>query len=85
MAPGQHQAIIETNAGLLLFGPLGTNVSEILIGIQIALFNKMHLKMASGKLLPFCFNLNVLMLAYIGSWIWLVIYWLYKAYMMLQS
>ena len=28
---GQHQAIIWTNAGILLTGPLGTNLSEILI------------------------------------------------------
>ena len=31
---GRHQAIIWTNAGILLIGPLGTNFSEILIGIQ---------------------------------------------------
>ena len=32
-SPDQRQAIIWTNAGLLLIGPLGTNFSEILIEI----------------------------------------------------
>ena len=35
LSPGRRQAIIWTNAGILLFGPLGTNFSEILIGIQL--------------------------------------------------
>ena len=34
LSPGRHQAIIWTNAGILLIGPLGTNVNGILIGIQ---------------------------------------------------
>ena len=34
LSPGRRQAIICTNAGILLIGPLGTNPSEILIGIQ---------------------------------------------------
>ena len=29
LSPGQHQAIIWTNAGLLFIGPLGTNFNEI--------------------------------------------------------
>ena len=33
LSPGRGQAIIYTNAGLLLIGPLGTNFSEILIKI----------------------------------------------------
>ena len=33
LSPGRHQAIIWTNAGILLIGPLGTNSSEILIEI----------------------------------------------------
>ena len=33
LSPGRRQAIIFTNAGILLIGPLGTNFSEILIGI----------------------------------------------------
>ena len=42
------QAIIWTNAGILLIGPLGTNFSEILIKIHTFSFKKMHLKMSSG-------------------------------------
>ena len=33
LSPGRRQAIILTNAGILLIGPLGTNFSEILIEI----------------------------------------------------
>ena len=33
LSPGRRQAIIWTNAGILLIEPLGTNLSEILIGI----------------------------------------------------
>ena len=31
LSPARRQAIIRTNAGKLLIGPLGTNISEILI------------------------------------------------------
>ena len=44
LSPGRRQAIIWTNAGILLTGPLGTNFNEILIEIQIFSFKKMHLK-----------------------------------------
>ena len=60
LSPGRRQAIIWTNAGILLIGPLGTNFSEILIGIQTSSFKKMHLKMSSGKWRPSCLGLNVL-------------------------
>ena len=43
----RRQAIIWTNAGLLLIGPLGTNFSEILIEILTFSFKKMRLKMLS--------------------------------------
>ena len=33
LSPGLRQAIIWTNAGILLIGPLGTNFSEMLIEI----------------------------------------------------
>ena len=33
LSPGRRQAIISTNAGILLIGPLETNFSEILIEI----------------------------------------------------
>ena len=60
LSPGRRQAIIWTNDGILLIGPLGTNFSEILFGIQTFSFNKMHLKMSSAKWRPFCIGLNVL-------------------------
>ena len=56
LSPGRHQAIIWTNARILLIGPLGTNFSEILIGIQTFSFKKMHLKMSSVKWRPYCFS-----------------------------
>ena len=63
LLPGRRQAIIWTNAGILLNGPLGTNFSEILIGIKIFSFKKkMRLKMLSAKWCPFCLGINVLKL-----------------------
>ena len=60
LSPGRRQAIILTNAGILLIGPLGTKFSEILIGIYTFSFKKMHLKM-SAKWRLFCLGLNVSM------------------------
>ena len=60
LSPDRRQAIIWTNAGILLIGPWGTNFGEILIGIQTFSFKKMHLKMSSAKWRPFCVGLNVL-------------------------
>ena len=58
LSPGRRQAIIWTNAGILLIGPLGTNFSEILIEIltrkcvwKCRLRNGGHLVSAS-----MCFN-----------------------------
>ena len=59
LSPDRRQAIIWTNAGILLIWPLGTNFSETLIEIHIFSFKKMHLKMSSGKWRPFCLGLNV--------------------------
>ena len=53
LSPGRRQAIIWTNARILLIGPLGTNFTEILIVIHTFSFKKMHLKMASAKWRPF--------------------------------
>ena len=63
LSPGRCQAIIWTNAGILLIGPLGTNFSEISIGILIFSFKKMCLKVLSTKWRPLCLGLNVLKLA----------------------
>ena len=49
LSPGRRQAIIWTNAGILLIGALGTNVSEILIKICTFSLKKMLLKKSSGK------------------------------------
>ena len=49
LTPGRRQAIIWTNAGILLIGPLGTNFSEILIKIYKFSLKKMHLKTSSAK------------------------------------
>ena len=59
LSPGRGQAIIWTNAGILLIGPLGTNFSEILIEHYIFLFNKMHLKMSSGNWRPLYLDLGL--------------------------
>ena len=65
LSPGRRQAIIWTNVGILLIGPLGTNFNEILIEIHTFSFKKMHLNMSSGNdvhfaLVPMCYNLNLL-------------------------
>ena len=60
LLPGRRQAIIWTNTGLLLIGPLRTNFSEILIKILTFFFEKMCLKLSSAKWYPFCLGLNVL-------------------------
>ena len=62
LSPVRRQAIIWTNAGVLLIGPLGTNFNEILIQIHTFSFKEIHSKMPSGKWHPFCLSLNVLRL-----------------------
>ena len=58
LSPGRRQAIIWTNAGILLIRPRETNFSEIFIEIYTFSFNKMHLKMSSAKwrLFRLCLN-----------------------------
>ena len=60
LSPDRRQAIIWTNAGIVLIGPLGINFNEILIRIKIFSFKKIHLKMLSAKWRPFCLGLSVL-------------------------
>ena len=60
LSPGRCWAIILTNAGILLIGPLGTNFNDILIEIHTFSFKKMYFKMSSAKWWPFCLGLNVL-------------------------
>ena len=60
LSPGRRQAIIRTNAGILLKRPLGTNFSEILMEILLFSIKKMRLKVSTPKRRPFCLGLNVL-------------------------
>ena len=50
LPPFRRQAISWTNAGLLSFGLLATNLSEILIGILPFSSRKIHFKMSSAKM-----------------------------------
>ena len=59
-SPGQRQAIIWTNAGILLIEPLPTNLSKISIKIHTFSFKEIHLKMSSAKWRPYLLCLNVL-------------------------
>ena len=52
LSPDRRQAIVWTNAGMLLIGSLGTNFNEILSEIQTFSFKKMHLKISSVKSRP---------------------------------
>ena len=72
LSPGRRQAIIRTNAGILVISPLRRNFSEILIKSFIFSFKKMRLKVSSAKRRPFCLGLNVLslmVLIEISAWI----------------
>ena len=60
LSPGRRQAIIWTNAGILLIEALGTNFNEIVIEIHTFSFNKMYLKMSSAKRRLFGRDLNKL-------------------------
>ena len=60
LPPGECQAIIWNNTGLLSIEPLETNISEIFMGIHTFSFKKLHLKMLLAKWQPFCFSLNML-------------------------
>ena len=62
LSPGRRQAIIWTNAEIVLIGTLGTNFSEILIEIRIFSFKKMGLIVSPVKWLPCCLGLNELKL-----------------------
>ena len=59
LSPGRRQAIIWTNAGILLIGPLGTNFSEILTEIYIFSFKNMLLKMSGNLPRPQCVKVRV--------------------------
>ena len=67
LSPGRRQAIIRTNAGILLIGPLGTNISDFLVEILIFSFKEMRLKISSAKRRPFCLGVNELNPGYVKS------------------
>ena len=76
LSPRRRQAIIWSNAGILLTGTLGTNFIKVLSEFHTFSFMKMHLKMSSGKWRPFCLGLNVLwtsVLRPLRDWIHMVI------------
>ena len=45
--PGQRQAIICPNGGILLIGPFETNLNEIIIEFHTFSFKKMHFEWSS--------------------------------------
>ena len=60
LSPERRQAIIWTDAGILLIGPFSRNFSEILIDIQTISLKKIRLKMSSAKWCSFCLGRNEL-------------------------
>ena len=60
LSPDWRQAIIWTNAVMLLIRNLGTNFSDFSSEIWAFSFKKILLKVSSGKCWPACFGLNVL-------------------------
>ena len=54
LSPGRRQAIIWTNAGILLIQTPGTNFSETLSELHTVSFKKMHLKMSAILFRPQC-------------------------------
>ena len=72
LSPYWRQAIIWTNARILLIRTLGTNFSEILSKIHTFSFKQMYLNILSGKWRPFCLRLNELSLvpphALVSGW-----------------
>ena len=64
-SPDQRHDIIWPNAEILLIGHSGPNFSEILIEIHTFSFNKMHLRMSSGKWQPYCLGLYVLRVRFV--------------------
>ena len=64
-----RQAIIWTNVGILLIGPLGTNFGENLFEILTFSFTKMGSKVSSAKWWPFFLGLNVLIRVVWQMWL----------------
>ena len=60
LSPDRRQAIIWTNARILLIRTLGTTFNKILSEIRTFSFKKMHLKMSSAKWRRYYLGLYVL-------------------------
>ena len=60
LSASQWQAIIWTDAAILLIRTLGTNINEVLNKIHTFSFKKTHWKMLSAKWQQFCLSLNML-------------------------
>ena len=58
LSPERHQAIIWTNAGILLIEPCGTNFSEILIEIHENEFESVVCEMAAILSRPQCVKIT---------------------------
>ena len=76
LSPGQRQAIIWTNAGILLIGPLGRKFNEILMEIQAFSFTKMRLIVSSAIRRPFYLGLNVLIINILSIFCEIAIRWM---------
>ena len=59
LSPGRRQAIIWTNDGILLIGPLATNVSVILIENSYIFFQENAFENIVWKMAAICLGLNV--------------------------
>ena len=68
LSPGRRQAIIWTNAGILLIRPSETNFNEMFIEILAFSLMEMCLKVSSAKWRPFHLGLNVIMMALSSEW-----------------
>ena len=70
LSPDRRQAIIWTNAGILLIRPWETNFSEISIEILTFSFKKMRLKVSSAKWRPFCLNVLTFLIVVLYEITW---------------
>ena len=70
LSPIRRQAIIWTNAGILLIGPLGTKSSEMLFEIHTFSFKKVHLKVLFSKWRSFCPGVDELTRIELGTYLY---------------
>ena len=74
LSPGRRQAIIWTNAAILLIGTLRTNFIEILIGSSNIFIEENAHEDVVCEMHPFCLGLNVLTLIQDGQIIYVYLY-----------